>query len=126
MLFISCFESEQAIGFDMRAGNYHSGVALKELIRMGGARSWEPEMLVFGIKNLNIYTLPSKSWDGLYLGLHLRKSVGSLFQLAYEFHQYVPLEFKKSETAGSQTEAHQVQRSVYGGGKHRVYLVINL
>jgi len=93
----------------------------------GGVRTWEPEMLVFGVKNLNIYNLASKTWDGIYLGLNLRKSFGTLFQLAYEFQQYVPVKFRQSKQSDNSSEDSElIQKSVYGGGKHKFYLVINL
>jgi hypothetical protein len=93
----------------------------------GGARSWEPDMLVFGVKNLNFYSLPTKLWDGLYLGLHLRKSFGTLFQLAYEFQQYVPIEFNNSNQSDNSSKNNEtIQKSVYGGGKHKVYFIVNL
>jgi hypothetical protein len=92
----------------------------------GGAKTWEPEMLVFGVKNLNVYTMPLNIWDGLYLGLRLSKSFGSLFQLAYEFHQYVPLEFSKSGLPDSNSSDQRIQKSVYGGGKHKVNVMISL
>jgi hypothetical protein len=94
---------------------------------VGGARTWEPEMLVFGVKNLNVYSLPTKRWDGLYLGLYLRKSFGTVLELAYEFQQYVPLEFKSSNQSDKSSENNEtIQKSVYGGGKHKVYFIVNL
>jgi hypothetical protein len=41
----------------------------------------------------------------------------------YEFHQYVPLEFSKSGESGHNSG---IEKSVYGGGKHNLYLNINL
>ena len=93
----------------------------------GGARTWEPEMFIFGVKNVNIYNLPAKNWDGLYLGLNLRKSFGELFQLAYEFQQYVPLEINDSSQSDNLLENNEpIQKSVYGGGIHKVYFVLKI
>jgi hypothetical protein len=118
------------IGASYHYGNADWQLSFKssfESINPGGeAKTWEPEMLVFGIKNLNVYTMPLKKWDGLYLGFRLSKSFGSLFQLAYEFQQYVPLKFSKSEQSDSNPNDQRIQKSVYGGGKHRVSVMIIL
>jgi hypothetical protein len=93
----------------------------------GGARTWEPEMIVFGVKNLNIYNLPEKYWDGLYLGIHFGKSFGDFFQLTYEFQQYIPIEFKSKKVSGKNLEnANSIKKSVYGGGTHKVYFLVSL
>ncbi len=102
-----------------------------ERINPGGeAKTWEPEILVFGVQNLKVYTLSTKPRDGIYLGLHLGKSFGNLFQLAYEFHQYVPLEFENTSGSnkipGMEEKDELLDRSIYGGGKHKLYLILNL
>ncbi len=102
-----------------------------ERINPGGeARTWEPEILVFGVQNMNVHTLSTKPRDGIYLGLHLGKSFGNLFQLAYEFHQYVPLEFEITSGSNKNLVMEEndelLNRSIYGGGKHKLYLILNL
>jgi len=93
---------------------------------VGGARSWQPDFLAFGVKNLNVFTLSQDSWDGMYVGLQLRKSFYALFLLTYEFHQYIPIRFGKSDQAVHNSSDEQIERSVYGGGKHMVYITISL
>jgi hypothetical protein len=102
-----------------------------ERINPGGeAKTWEPEVLVFGVQNLNVHTLSTKPRDGIYLGLHLGKSFGNLFQIAYEFHQYVPLEFEitsgSNKNSGMEEKDELLDRSIYGGGKHKLYLILTL
>jgi hypothetical protein len=93
---------------------------------VGGARSWQPEFLAFGIKNLNVFSLSQDSWDGMYLGLQVRKSFSALFQLSYEFHQYIPLEFGNGGQPANSSGEETIDKSIYGGGKHVVYLTISL
>jgi hypothetical protein len=102
-----------------------------ERIRPGGeARTWKPEILVFGVQNLDVNTLAADSHDGVYLGIHVRKSFGKMFELAYELHQYVPLEFHKSDGPNNKSEKDSndslMKRSIYGGGKHKIYFILNL
>ena len=108
----------------------HVKTSFERMIPGGEARTWQPEVLVFGVQNLNIHTLSAESRDGIYLGLHLRKSFGKIFQLAYEIHQYVPLEFNYRSGTANNSEIEKnddlLKRSVYGGGKHKVYLIVTL
>jgi hypothetical protein len=87
----------------------------------GEAKTWEPQILVFGIQNLNIYSLAKENRDGVYLGLQVGKSFGEGLQLAYQFQQYIPIEFTKSQASGPSVGSTDLK--VYGGGKH--YLRFN-
>jgi hypothetical protein len=53
-----------------------------------------------------------------------------LFHLAYEFHQYVPLEFDitsgSDNNPGMEENDELLDKSIYGGGKHKLYLILNL
>jgi len=96
----------------------------------GRAKTWEPDIFVFGVKNKNVYTLSTNSRDGIYLGLQVSKSVGQMFTLAYEFHQYIPLELYDSDNSISESGIGQsdkyIHKSIYGGGKHKLFLLINM
>jgi hypothetical protein len=102
-----------------------------EKINPGGrAKTWEPEAFVFGVKNSSIYSLSTNSRNGLYLGLQVSKTFGQMFRIAYEFHQYVPLELYDSDGSSNQSGMGQnnqsIHKSIYGGGKHELFLLINL
>ena len=102
-----------------------------ERIRPGGeARTWKPEILVFGVRDLNVNTLAPDSRDGVYIGVQVSKSFGEIFKLAYEIHQYVPLQFHNSDRQYNNAELNSndslMRKSIYGGGKHKVYIILNL
>jgi hypothetical protein len=104
--------------------------SFERIIPGGEAKTWQPEVLVFGVQNLKVHTLSDKSRNGIYLGLHLKKSFGKIFQLAYEIHQYVPLELNNNSGSNNNSGIAQnnnlLKRSIYGGGKHKIYLIVNL
>jgi len=109
---------------------FNSNTNFERIVPGGEVRTWKPELLVFGAQNLKINTLSTDPWDGIYFGVYLSKSIRELFQLAYEIQQYIPLEYNNSaESPGiSDTESSSnfVKTSIYGGGKHTVYIIITL
>jgi len=112
--------------------NWHFSLSSSfERIHPGGrAKTWEPDVFVFGVKNKDVYTLSTNSRDGMYLGLQVSRSVGQIFTLAYEFHQYIPLDIYESDNSVSESGIGQsdnyIHKSIYGGGKHKLFLLINL
>jgi hypothetical protein len=83
---------------------------------IGEARTWQPDVLVFGVENLNVYPLLSDKRDGVYLGLRLGRLFGDIFQISYEFHQYVPLNFSQNKQSQKIYDSTDIKK--YGGGKH--------
>jgi hypothetical protein len=108
----------------------HFNTNFERIIPVGEARTWRPEFLVFGVQNLNVSTLSTDSRDGIYLGLHLSKSFGKMFQLAYEIQQYVPIQYNDTSGSSGNSEIKSSddfeKKSVYGGGKHKIYFILNL
>jgi hypothetical protein len=108
----------------------HWGILFKgsfERIRPGmEAKTWEPEMLVFGVNNLNIYSIDKKYWDGAYIGLRITKSINTLLQFVYEFNQYIPIEFNSVNSGKNTHITPEDKKNIYGGGKHTVYIILTL
>ena len=64
-----------------------------------------------------------KPYNGIYIGFHLGKSIGNVIRIAYEIHQYIPIEFNTGGTSKNDTGA---RKNIYGGGKHQVTLAFTL
>ena len=109
---------------------FNCNTIFERIVPGGEARTWRPEFLVFGVQNLNVNRLSTDSRDGIYIGLYFSKSFGKLFQLAYEIQQYVPLD--DTNSAGSPDKpdiksSHDIEKkSIYGGGKHKIYIILTL
>jgi len=101
--------------------HFYFDTAFERMEPGGEAKTWEPQILVFGVQNLNVYSLAKENRDGVYLGLQVGKSFGEGLQLAYQFQQYIPIEFTKSQASGPSVGSTDLK--VYGGGKH--YLRFN-
>jgi hypothetical protein len=96
--------------------HFYFDTAFERMQPGGEAKTWEPQILVFGIQNLNVYSLKEENRDGIYLGMQIGKSFERGLELSYQFQQYIPVEFTKSQESG--TSAGSTNRRVYGGGKH--------
>lgn len=87
----------------------------------GETRTWEPEFLVFGIKNLKIYDVEHLFQSGLYLSVNFSKEFGEHVDIFYSFSQYIPIKSKISGQAEQRlTMDREKTGNVYGGGKHQI------
>jgi len=107
--------------YKMEHWHFYFDTVFERMQPGGEAKTWEPQILVFGVQNLNVYSLKEEKRDGIYLGMQIGKSFGGGLHLSYQFQQYIPIEFTKSQDSG--TSAGSTDRRVYGGGKH--YLRFN-
>ena len=99
--------------------------SFERIIPEGEAKTWEPEIIVFGVQNLKVSRLSTRPYNGVYIGFHLGKSFGNVLRIAYEIHQYIPIEFNTGGTSKNDIVAKQ-SKSIYGGGKHQVTLAFTL
>ncbi len=115
------------LGYHYAISGFDAGgrVVFEHLATQGDLRTWEPEFLVFGQKNLKKYLLDISEQDGFYLRLNLSKSIQK-FRISYGFSQYIPLrsEYRPGEDTET-TGGSSADRSVYGGGRHNLQLTID-
>ncbi len=96
----------------------------ERILPMGVARTWEPEIIGIGIKNLTIYELSSKKRDGIYLGINLGKKFWQFIHVSYQFNQYIPVDLSKvGKGKGGGVSAGKKE---YGGGRHLVEFILYL
>ena len=93
------------------------------LAPFGDTRTWEPEFLVFGIKNLKTYNFIYANQKGMYFMLDILKTFSDSINMQYQFSQYIPIKSVKDKkiSNGNTTDLGK-NRSIYGGGKHQIYL----
>lgn len=93
----------------------------------GKSKSWEPQFLVFGQKNVKNYEVNLLRQDGVYLTVNAGKTLKRI-TLSYQFTQYIPLWSKKKSSekvTPSSTEKEKPQRSIYGGGRHVINFIFS-
>jgi hypothetical protein len=104
--------------------HFYFDTAFERMQPGGEAKTWEPQILVFGIQNLNVYSLTKENRDGIYLGIQIGRSFGGGLKLSYQFQQYIPIEFSKSQASGPSVGSTDLK--VYGGGKHYLHFNFTL
>lgn len=99
----------------------------EQLYPVGELRTWQPQFLVFGIKNLEINNLDIKRQDGIYLQLMIKHLFNDWFTIRYNLSQYIPVYTqKRKQTDISGTGRKLKDHLVYGGGRHLIQLEISL
>lgn len=103
-------------------------LSYEKLFPDGRMNHWQPQFLVFGIKNLKTNKINIKEQNGLYFKLIINQHLSKRVRLIYNFNQYIPLYTKKKEknisTGDSNTKTYK-KRFVYGGGQQYLQLQFN-
>lgn len=115
------------LGYLYKKSDFDAGYRMdfEHLTTEGNLKTWEPEFLVFGQKNLNKYLLDISEQDGVYLQVNFAKSIHK-FQITYGFSQYIPLRStsRPDEDSGTTGSSSADRKSVYGGGRHNLQFTI--
>ncbi len=114
--------------WQMTPGNRLDFSLAYENIRPSGElRTWQPQFLVFGIRDLRVRQLEVKEAKGFYAGIIWYNEISRFFAVSVGLQQYVPVIVSKTSGDGDSDTDNSGKSSVfsYGGGQAFLKIIFN-
>lgn len=105
---------------------YKLKIAYEQLRPHGELKTWQPDFLVFGIKNLQTNRIEINAQHGVYFEGEFCFNILKNLSLAYLFSQYIPVYSAKRGEKNIQSLSESHKNFKYGGGQHAVTLQLEL